>query len=198
MGQNLSTTKGLNPMQRRFVEEYLSHPIGERNATRAAIDAGYSAKTAKAQGSKLLTKAAIRALVLKDQPKRRMQETRINDAWVLNEAAKLWDTPLTALFNEDGTLKAIHELSDDAQKMIAGIEVSQVGDEVRVSKVKLVDRLRVLDMIGKNVRVNAFGTKQIADAAGSFADLLRAMTTAVQRGDGIDARLVEQLTEGGE
>lgn len=41
----------LNPRQLRFIEEYLV----DCNATRAAIAAGYSAKTAKAAGHRLLT-----------------------------------------------------------------------------------------------------------------------------------------------
>lgn len=47
--------------QRLFVEAYLANP----NATRAAIKAGYSAKTAASQGERLLRNVEIRALVEK-------------------------------------------------------------------------------------------------------------------------------------
>jgi len=47
--------KDLNPKQLRFVDEYLV----DLNATQAAIRAGYSPKTAKVQGSRLLTHAII-------------------------------------------------------------------------------------------------------------------------------------------
>lgn len=51
--------KGLSDRQRLFVEAYLADP----NATQAAIKAGYSKKTAKSQGARLLTNVDIRAAV---------------------------------------------------------------------------------------------------------------------------------------
>jgi phage terminase small subunit len=55
----------LTPKQARFVKEYLI----DLNATQAAIRAGYSAKTAKAQGSRLLTNADVQAAVARGQEK---------------------------------------------------------------------------------------------------------------------------------
>ena len=45
----------MNPKQRRFIDEYLI----DHNATQAAIRAGYSEKTARSIGAKLLTKVDI-------------------------------------------------------------------------------------------------------------------------------------------
>lgn len=54
----------LTPKQAAFVREYLI----DRNATQAAIRAGYSADTAKQQGSRLLTYADVqRAVEAKEQ-----------------------------------------------------------------------------------------------------------------------------------
>lgn len=47
----------LSPKQQRFVAEYLI----DSNATQAAIRAGYSAKTAKQIGSRLLTNVDVKA-----------------------------------------------------------------------------------------------------------------------------------------
>lgn len=49
----------LTQKQRQFVREYLI----DRNATQAAIRCGYSAKTAKQQGSRLFTNADIQAAI---------------------------------------------------------------------------------------------------------------------------------------
>jgi len=49
----------LTPKQARFVEEYQV----DLNATQAAVRSGYSAKTAKSQGQRLLTNVAIVAAV---------------------------------------------------------------------------------------------------------------------------------------
>ncbi|MGS7841844.1 terminase small subunit [Stenotrophomonas forensis] len=56
---------GLTPKQLRFVSEYLK----DHNGTRAAIRTGYSAKTAKQQGSRLLTDPRIQAAVRAGQKK---------------------------------------------------------------------------------------------------------------------------------
>lgn len=55
----------LTPKQQRFVQEYLV----DLNATQAAIRTGYSEKTAKQQGSRLLTNAAIAAAIAAKQTK---------------------------------------------------------------------------------------------------------------------------------
>lgn len=59
----------LNPKQRAFITEYLV----DKNATQAAIRAGYSKKTARAQGARQLTKVAIQqeiARLTKEQEQR--------------------------------------------------------------------------------------------------------------------------------
>ena len=53
----------LSPKQLRFVEEYLI----DSNASAAAVRAGYSPKTSKEQGHRMLTKAHISAEINKRQ-----------------------------------------------------------------------------------------------------------------------------------
>lgn len=55
----------MNKRQERFVTEYLI----DLNATQAAIRAGYSERTARSQGQRLLTKADIQEAVQKAQEK---------------------------------------------------------------------------------------------------------------------------------
>ena len=52
-------TRPLTPKQAAFVREYLV----DLNATQAAIRAGYSAKTARASGPRMLTFVAVKAAV---------------------------------------------------------------------------------------------------------------------------------------
>lgn len=58
-------TPALTPKQQRFVLEYLQ----DHNGTQAAIRTGYSAKTAKQQGSRLLADPRIQAAVRAGQKK---------------------------------------------------------------------------------------------------------------------------------
>lgn len=74
----------LSVKQQRFVDEYLV----DLNATQAAIRAGYSERTAKQQGSRLLTNADVAAAVGKGVEDR-SEETKIDAAWVLQKAKEL-------------------------------------------------------------------------------------------------------------
>lgn len=75
---------GLNPRQRRFVQEYLI----DLNATQAAIRAGYSADTAGAIGYENLTKPAIARAVESAQAER-LARTELTGDMVIAELRKI-------------------------------------------------------------------------------------------------------------
>ncbi|MCY3553721.1 MAG: terminase small subunit [Gemmatimonadetes bacterium] len=68
----------LTKKQQAFVQEYLV----DLNATRAAIDAGYSEKTARSIASENLTKPNIQAALIEAQ-KERSERTQIDQDFVL-------------------------------------------------------------------------------------------------------------------
>jgi hypothetical protein len=72
----------VTPKQRRFVEEYLV----DLNATRAAIRAGYSEKTARAIACENLTKPYIAEAIRKAQAEL-SEATKVTREWVV-EATK--------------------------------------------------------------------------------------------------------------
>ncbi|WP_419533350.1 terminase small subunit [Endozoicomonas sp.] len=72
----------MNDKQRRFIDEYLI----DQNATRAAIAAGYSPKTARSQGSRLLTNADIS----KEIQARQHQLSHELKITAQDKRAKLW------------------------------------------------------------------------------------------------------------
>ena len=113
MGRRKLTLK-----QERFVDEYLI----DLNGTRAAIRAGYSAKTAGQIAEKLLRKVEIREL-LAARMKERGERTAVTADRVLLEAARLALFDPRKLFNDDGSPKGIHELDDDTAAAVSGIEV---------------------------------------------------------------------------
>ena len=61
-----SKMAGLTPRQERYVEEYLR----DLNATQAAIRAGYSARTAQEQGSRLLSNVMVAEAVARAKAER--------------------------------------------------------------------------------------------------------------------------------
>lgn len=70
----------MTPKQERFAQEYLV----DLNATQAAIRAGYSAKTAEVQGSRLLSNAKVAAAVAAGQAKR-SERVEVTQDYVLTK-----------------------------------------------------------------------------------------------------------------
>lgn len=141
----------LNPKQQRFVAEYLVN----LNATQAAIKAGYSAKTAESQGSRLLSNAKVAALVAEGQAKR-LDKAELTAVRVLEELRRLAFSDLRRLFDEQGNLRQIHELSAEDAACLASIEVvrenAQPGDGHmdNIHKIKVYDKTKALDMLAKH------------------------------------------------
>lgn len=79
--RNRRNDSPLSERERRFVEFYMGEAAG--NATKAARFAGYSAKTARKQGSRLRTKGHIRAAI---------QEAARNDpaVWTREDRQRFW------------------------------------------------------------------------------------------------------------
>lgn len=114
--------KKLTPKQERFVEEYLI----DLNATQAAIRAGYSVRTARSIGEENLTKPDISSAIQAAKAAR-TERTHITQDRVLQELARIAFFDLRKLYREDGSLKAMHELDDDAAAVLAGVDVVEIG-----------------------------------------------------------------------
>lgn len=165
----------LTPKQRLFVAEYLK----DLNATQAAIRAGYSEKTAHVQGPRLLDNVAVKAAI-EEAMSKRSEETQIDANWVLKRLAEEAEADVADLYDENGAIKPVHEWPKIwRQGLVAGIETETLRpkgstgtgqwhgknqdvhdeepvEETVITKLKLSDRVRRLELIGKHVRVNAF------------------------------------------
>lgn len=113
-------TLALTPKQQRFVDEYLI----DLNATQAATRAGYSARTANEQGSRLLANVSVRSAI-EAAKKERSQRTQITADRVLQELARLAFVDVRRLYNEAGGMKMPHELDDDTAAALAAVDVTE-------------------------------------------------------------------------
>ena len=113
----------MNARQKRFCDEYLI----DCNATQAAIRAGYSPKTAKVTGAKMLTNANLKAYI--DEQLERIHNEKTADA---QEALEY----LTAVMRGQHTEQTLQLIGDGVQK-IADIDVSAK------------ERLKAAELIGK-------------------------------------------------
>jgi phage terminase small subunit len=153
----------LTDKQQRFVEEYLV----DLNATQAAIRAGYSEDTASEIGYENLRKPHIAAAIEVAQ-KARSERTQIDADWVLRRLAVEAEADLADLYNENGSLKPVHEWPMIwRQGLVAGIETHQEYEQTDegkrpdgvIQKIKLSDRVRRLELLGKHIGVNAFAER---------------------------------------
>lgn len=139
----------LNGKQKAFVEAYLRNG---GNATQAALAAGYSEKTAYAQGCRLLKHVEIKNRLAKRAEKRSEAEMSLTDRIMLERKRLAFFDP-KKLFHGDGTPKAVHELDDDTAAAIAGLGVANIGNsEVgigQVLKLKMADKNASLTALEK-------------------------------------------------
>jgi len=157
------TMHRLTPKQERFVHEYLI----DCNATKAAIRAGYKEKTAFAIGHENLRKPKI-AELLQQKMDERSARTQIAADNVLRELARLAFSDVRKFFDENGNLKPISELDDDAAACLAGFDVSTSssgsGEDKEIEtikKIKIWDKSRNLELLARHLGLLRDDSKNI-------------------------------------
>jgi len=187
----------LTARQARFVAEY---PI-DLNGTKAAIRAGYKVTNARQVASDLLADPKIMAAI-DDAMHDRIERTKIDADWVLKRLADEADADLADLFDDAGSLLPVEEWPLIwRQGLVSGIDSEEMysgeGEERKLigysRKIKLADRVRRLELIGKHVRVNAFQEVVELKGLNSLADRMeRAARRVAER----DAEPKEGATDG--
>ena len=150
----------LTPKQRVFVDEYLI----DLNATAAARRAGYSKKTAQVIGAENLSKPLIAAVIAKAQAER-AERLKIDADWVLKRLVAEAEADLADLFTDDGALKPAKEWPKIwRQGLVAGLDTQELfADHVKIGnkvKLRLSDRIRRIELIGKHIGVQAFAERR--------------------------------------
>ncbi len=142
----------LTDKQALFAREYLV----DLNASAAARRAGYSQKSAGRFSQELLTKPHIQAEI------QRLKTVKTNNLditidRVLRERAKLAFFNTLDLFQSDGTMKPITEISPDVAAALSGLEIhAAMGVDsdgnpapAQILKFKLPDKNKALDALDK-------------------------------------------------
>lgn len=142
----------LTDKQKIFCQEY----IKDLNATQAAIRAGYSEETARSIASENLSKPDIKAEI--DRLKlERSRDTKIDANWLLTRLAAESEADLSDLYDEDGRLLPVKDWPEIWRKgLVAGVKTAVSEDGVAIIDVKVSDRVRRLELIGKHISVQAF------------------------------------------
>ena len=137
----------LTDKQWRFVEEYLI----DLNATQAAIRAGYSAKTADQQGSRMLANVKVQQAIA-ERMAERSKRTGVNQDRVVLELSKIAFLKMTDVVDRNGAIK--QDASEDDLACIESIKYKESDNEYGGSverEVKVASKLKALELLGKHL-----------------------------------------------
>jgi phage terminase small subunit len=132
----------LTPKHLKFIDEYLKHGIGSK----AVIACGMSASGASVTANRFLKDPRIVAELAR---RRQLSEKRaqLSVEMVMSELKNLVTSNVQDLYNEDGTLKGIHELPADVAKAISSIEMGDKGSGIK--KLKTHNKLGAIELASK-------------------------------------------------
>jgi phage terminase small subunit len=137
----------LTEKQRCFVDEYLI----DLNATQAAIRAGYSAKTANEQGSRLLANVSVQQ-VIAEKMAERSKRTGVNQDRVVLELSKIAFVKMTDVVDNEGCIRS--DATEDDLACIESVKYksseSDTGSSVE-REVKISSKLKALELLGKHL-----------------------------------------------
>jgi len=159
----------LSDKQKQFCLEY----IKDDNATQAAVRVGYSEKTAKQQGSRLLTNVDIKSYIshLKEQ---RTKRTEIDADWMLKWQQMIVQADFTDIIdsNSNTTLqyKDLKKLPKEIRLCIKQIKATNNGIEVT-----FYDKQKAHDMIAKHIEF--YGNSSLLDD-----DSIKEINIKIKRG----------------
>jgi len=172
------TYRRLTPRLRRFVDAYLTG-LTASDAVRAA---GWKVKNVGTAGWVALQNVDVQ-LAIRELAEDVSARVGLRREVIVKSALDLATFDIACLFNDDHSLKALHEIPLEARRAIEGIEVSEIwegtGEDRRqvgeLKKVKLVKRLDALELCMKYARMLPSGGEgSTVNVNVSFADLVMA------------------------
>jgi phage terminase small subunit len=143
----------LTKKQELFANEY----IVDFNATKAALRAGYSKKTAYSIGHENLNKPDIQGAI-RETIEKKLASVDISQERVLLEVARIAFNDPRKAFDENGNLLPIQEWPDEVAAAVSSIEVvevGQAGSEIQsfVKKVRFWDKGKQVELAMKYLKM---------------------------------------------
>lgn len=164
---------------RLFCEHYVTDSA--LNGALAARKAGYVAKNSADTAWKLLRDQRCIDYIAKLKAER-SKRLQVDSDYVLQRLYDMDQMDIIDILNDDMTLKPLSTWPKVWRQALNGFELAELFEgqgDVRammgvLKKIKWVDRLRNLELLGKHVEVGAFAEREIVEDAGSLADRLAA------------------------
>lgn len=163
----------LTDQQKAFCEHY----IQTLNATASAIAAGYSKRSATAQGSSLLRRDHINNYISKRQNVLQTK-LKIETRKVLEEFASIAFADISSYVDDKGTLKPYKDIPDT--RAIHSVTTSSIknaaGKTVTKTTIKLHDKQRALENLGKHLGI--YSRDNVLDITSNGMALNKQLTDA--------------------
>lgn len=146
----------LTSKQEAYCQEY----IVDLNQVAAAKRAKYSPASAKISAGKNMQNPLVLARIAELQ-RGSIERTRVNADWLLTRLADEADADIADLYNENGNLKPVNEWPTIWRKgLVSGFDIERprglAGESVEIVKIRLSDRVKRLELIGRHIAVGAF------------------------------------------
>lgn len=144
----------LTDKQELFAREF----IVDLNATQAAIRAGYSEKSSRNQGARMMANDDIldRIAELKAE---RNEQVGVDAAYVLRRLTEIDQMDVLDILLANGELKPIKDWPKVWRTTLSGMDVVEMASAesaALLKKIKWPDKVKNLELLGKHVDVQAF------------------------------------------
>lgn len=164
---------------RLFCEYYISDE--GLNGALAARRAGYAVASAGQTAYRLLNDPLCQGYIAK-LAKDRNDRVKVDADYVLRRLYEMDQMDILDILNDDMSLKRLSDWPKVWRQALNGVEIADLfegeGDARKImgvlKKIKWIDRLKNLELMGKHVDVGAFAERVIEEDAGTLADRLAA------------------------
>ncbi|MCX7132283.1 terminase small subunit [Aeromonas sp.] len=159
----------LSDKQELFAREYLK----DLNATQAAIRAGYSAKTAQMQSSRLLLNVMVQGRIAELKAARN-EELKIDANYVLRRLVEIDEMDVLDIMTDEMNIKPVSQWPPVWRRYLTGFDLAEMfegrGDDREMvgilKKIKWPDKVKNLELLGKHVSVQAFRDQVASEVSG--------------------------------
>lgn len=130
--------------------------IVDFNATKAAKAAGYSESDAAKRGCMLLSNQEV-ASRIEELMRDRKDKIIADSDYILKRLFDEAEADMSDIYDDGGNLKPVKKWPKIwRQGLVAGVESVGTATGAVVTKVKLSDRIKRLELLGKHVDIQAF------------------------------------------
>ncbi|MFG6083667.1 terminase small subunit [Paracoccus litorisediminis] len=160
----MAKPRELTPKPQLFVQEYLK----DLNAVAAARRAGYAEANAVKYAHQLMQLEHVQQAITTAFAAR-SERTKIDADWVLNRLAEEAEADLADTLEDDGAVKPVKDWPKIWRKgLVAGLDVEEIRNrdgeiEGHARKIKLSDRIKRIELIGKHVNVYPLRRRRFPD-----------------------------------